>query len=98
MYFDTFIENLRILDEREEDCGLLKISRFSGRNPDCMYCFFYADAPKKPNSPYALVTVTQTPAARRENYVSLRLVLPYGQDCYLHVAEFDLTGWSAQAY
>jgi len=34
MDFDTFNENPRIFIEKEEDFGLLKISRFSGRNPD----------------------------------------------------------------
>ena len=36
----------------KKDCGLLKISRFSGRNPDRGYCFFAAYALKKPNSTY----------------------------------------------
>jgi hypothetical protein len=50
--FDTFIENLRIFDEQEEVCGLLKISRFSGRNPDCRQYFSAAYALEKSNSPH----------------------------------------------
>jgi len=36
----------------EEDCGLLKIKRFSGRNPDLRNYFFSADAPKKSDPPH----------------------------------------------
>jgi len=45
--FDTFNENLRIFIEKEEDFGLLKISRFSGRNPDGRNNFSAAYAPEK---------------------------------------------------
>jgi len=46
-----FIENLRIFDEGKKDCGLLKISQFSGRNPDGRYYFSAAYALEKSNSP-----------------------------------------------
>ena len=42
-HFDTF---------REKDCGLLKISQFSGRNPDQTNCFSAACALKKPDAAY----------------------------------------------
>jgi len=45
--FDTFNENLRIFIEKEEDFGLLKISRFSRRNPDRGNYFSAAYAPEK---------------------------------------------------
>jgi len=45
--FDTFNENPRIFIEKKEDFGLLKISRFSGRNPDCRKYFSFAYAPEK---------------------------------------------------
>jgi len=45
--FDTFNENLRIFIEKEEDFGLLKISRFSGRNPDRRNYFSAAYALEK---------------------------------------------------
>jgi len=45
--FDTFNENLRIFIEKEEDSRLLKISRFSGRNPDRRNYFSAAYAPEK---------------------------------------------------
>jgi len=47
MIFDTFNENLRIFIEEEEDFGLLKISRFSGRNPDRRIYFSAAYALEK---------------------------------------------------
>ena len=40
-------ENLRIFIAQEEDCRLLKISRFSGRNPDGRCDFFFARAAKE---------------------------------------------------
>ena len=42
-HFDTF---------REKDCGLLKISQFSGRNPDQTNCFSAACALEKPAATY----------------------------------------------
>ena len=42
-HFDTF---------REKDCGLLKISQFSGRNPDQTNCFSAACALEKPDATY----------------------------------------------
>ena len=45
--FDTFDENLRIFIEEEEDCGNLKISRFSERFPDRRYYFPAACALRK---------------------------------------------------
>ena len=42
-HFDTF---------REKDCGLLKISQFSGRNPDQTNCFSAACALEKPDAAY----------------------------------------------
>ena len=36
----------------EEDCGRLKISRFSGRRPDLRNHFFSAEAPKKSDPPH----------------------------------------------
>lgn len=46
-HFDTFTENLKIFSEQAEDCGLLKISRFSGRNPDQTNYFSSACALEK---------------------------------------------------
>jgi len=40
-------ENLRIFIEQEGNCGLLKILRFSGRNPDGGYYFPSAYASEK---------------------------------------------------
>ena len=51
-HFDTFRENLRIFTEEEKDCGLLKISQFSGRNPDQTNCFSAACALEKPDATY----------------------------------------------
>ena len=51
-HFDTFRENLRIFTEEEKDCGLLKISQFSGRNPDQTNCFSAACALEKPDAAY----------------------------------------------
>lgn len=47
--FDTFDENLRISIEMEKDSGLLKISRFSGRNPDYRYDLSFTYAIEKSN-------------------------------------------------
>ena len=51
-HFNTFRENLRIFTEEEKDCGLLKISQFSGRNPDQTNCFSAACALEKPAATY----------------------------------------------
>jgi len=60
----VFIENLKIFDELEKDCGLLKISRFSGRNPDRRYYFPAAFALGKSNSPHMSLNLIEQAVLR----------------------------------